>query len=165
VSRLVKFLVIPLALAGVCTPVASASGFQELQIAAFAAPYNVFSSSAGPICASGGFDFDLNKVVVTGVGNGSAFDFFGPKWNPQAWNHAPTMTVSGTNTLTCPNGSVTFAWHSVGDASDLTPPMMGHFKIVMSTGAYSGLQGEGTITWDSTPAGFEFILTGQVRIA
>ena len=162
-SRALIVLIATLAFLGAASSAVAADSSQQFVVEGFGPPLNLFTSTAGPLCANGTMTVQIDEPTVTGVGNGAAFDLFGSHWNVHPWNNAPTWIVSGTTTFTCPNGSLTVEWHSVGDASDLTPPLEGRFTVVEGTGAYSGLSGSGAVSWDSTPVGFFFTFSGAVR--
>jgi hypothetical protein len=160
--RLLTVLVAALALVGASSAL-GADPSAELRILGYDAPLNLFSTTAGPLCPTGTMDTEFDRIVTTGVGGGAAFDLFGSHWNEQAWSNGPSSVVSGTTTFTCPDGTLTVQWHSVGDASDLTPPLEGRFTVTGGTGAYAALSGEGAVSWDSTPVGFFFTFVGAVR--
>ena len=162
-SRFLILLIGALALAGASASTVGAAATEQLHVEGYSDPLNLFSSTAGPLCASGTLTTQQETIATTGDANGAAFDLFGAHWNVNAWNNRPSSVVVGTTTFSCPDGTLTVAWHTVGDPSDLTPPMSGRFKVVGGTGAYAGLEGDGAVSWNSTPVGFFFVFDGQIR--
>jgi hypothetical protein len=103
-------------------------------------------NTTGDLCPTGKVTaFTVDREVLHPWGQGAAFQPSDPHWNQHAWFNAPQGVYSGTQTLTCDDGSgsITLYWFGPGSLRQDWDGVTGRFTVASGTGAYATLEGHG----------------------